>query len=98
MPWSQRMAETAGIAGGLARGSIEMAALAGITLKNLVKLTSSTAWKTISAVAKNDLADAIARGDTAKASLIISKMLEGIKNIFSQPNPSTIHDDTSKDR
>jgi hypothetical protein len=61
---------------GMATGSgVVQAVLKGLALRNFVKLTRSTGWKTVSAVMKNDLANLLARGDSFRAAILIKKML-----------------------
>ena len=52
--------------------------------KTGLKIISSPAWRSISAISKNRLADAIIKGDKATIGLIISKMAAGIKNLTNE--------------
>jgi hypothetical protein len=65
--------------GGMATGSTVMqSVLKGIALKNFIKLTRSTGWKTVSAVTKNELANLLVKGDSLRASLKIKQLLNMI--------------------
>lgn len=67
------MAQIVGTATGT--GGIMQAVLRGLALRNFIKLTRSTGWKTVSAVAKNDLANLLSKGDTFRAGTLINKLL-----------------------
>lgn len=71
----QQMARVAGQAAGMASGGIGAAILTGETLRNLRKLTTSTAWKTTGAVLKDRLANAVAAGDNKLANALIASAL-----------------------
>lgn len=65
-----------GLSGGLAHGAGE-AAIAGTALAVLHKLVTSTAWRTVSAVQKNRLADLLASGKFASFEAEGMKLLSG---------------------
>jgi len=62
-PLGQKMAQAAGTAAGFAHGGPLGAVEGGIIMKNLVKLTESTGWNTLSASVKSRIADALASGE-----------------------------------
>lgn len=64
-PLGQKLAQAAGTAAGYATGGMGGAVLGREAMGALEKLTTSTAWGTVSAVMRSKLADAIASGDTS---------------------------------
>jgi hypothetical protein len=74
-PMGQQIATAAGTAAGLATGGIGKALEYGYVLRNLRKLTTSTAWNTVSAVAKDRLANALASADPKIANGLILSMM-----------------------
>lgn len=64
-PLGQKLASAAGTAAGYATGRVGGAVLGLEAMTALEKLTTSTAWGTVSAVMKSKLADAIASGNTS---------------------------------
>lgn len=73
-PLGERMLTAGGIAGTLGRG-LGQAALYGSGIKLLSKAINSTAWRTVSAVEKNKLADLLASGKGAEAEIYLTKIL-----------------------
>jgi len=65
--------------GGFITGGIQDAVIVSEAAKNLVKLTGSTAWKSISAKKKMQLAEAIESGNTGKVAEVIKRLLLGIE-------------------
>ena len=63
-PLGQKLAAAAGTAGGYAFGGVGSAVLGREAMAALEKVTTSPAWGTVSAVAKDRLANAMAAGDT----------------------------------
>lgn len=61
-------------AGGLAHGGVREAAAFGLVAYSLSKAVQSTAWRTTSAVMKNQLADAIAKGSAKEATDIMTRI------------------------
>jgi hypothetical protein len=64
-PLGQKLAQAAGTAAGYATGGVGGAVLGREAMSALEKLTTSTAWGTVSAVMKDRLAGALASGDTS---------------------------------
>ena len=62
-PLGRKMARAAGQAAGFVEGGVHGAILGGAAMDALEAATSSPAWKTVSAVLKSKLADAIASGN-----------------------------------
>ena len=63
-------------------GGIEGATIGGILGDKAIKLMRSPGWNTVSAVLKNNLADALAKGDKKTIEMLITKITSGSKNIF----------------
>lgn len=84
-PLSQQLMQQAGVTGGLVQGGIDTAILTGTLLKNLLKITQSTGWRTVSAIQKDRLADYIRAGNINAINLWIGKTMEGIKNLVEEP-------------
>lgn len=82
--FTQQQAGALGAAAGFIKGGAGVAVLAGVAAKNLIKLTSSTAWKTMSAKKKTQLAEAIESGSTKKINEVLKRLLAGVKNIVDQ--------------
>jgi hypothetical protein len=64
-PLGQKLASAAGTAAGYATGGVGGAVLGREAMQALEKVTTSTAWGTVSAIMKDRLADALASGDTS---------------------------------
>jgi len=77
--FSEQQAGRLGAGAGFIKGGIEDAVLIGVAAKNFVKLTNSTAWKTISAKKKMQLAEAIESGNAGKVAEVIKRLLLGIE-------------------
>lgn len=76
-PLGQKIAGAAGMTFGGMSGGIKGAVLGKEAMDGLTRLAGSTAWRTISAVAKNNLANYLASGNRAAADLTIRQMLKG---------------------
>jgi hypothetical protein len=88
-PLSQRIAAVGGTAIGAVTGGIPGAMLGKETMEGLQALTNSTAWKTISAVKKAQLAKYIASGNQGAVNFTIRQMLKGIgQETISPAQPS----------
>lgn len=79
-PLSQRLMQTAGVTGGFVRSGLEVALLTGELFKTLVRITQSTGWKTVSAVLKNNLANALVDGNKEIIYATLRRITTGIKN------------------
>lgn len=84
-PLGQQLASAAGHAAGFAKGGLGQAVLVGAALKNFRKLVTSTGWNTMSAVAKDMLADALASGDSNMANMIMITTMLGTAQGVTQP-------------
>jgi hypothetical protein len=73
-PLGQKLAQAAGTAAGFATGGMGGAVLGREAMGALEKLTTSTAWGTVSAVMKDRLASALASGDTQAIIDLTSRM------------------------
>lgn len=73
---SQRVGEQgmgmAGVAGGLAQGSVRLAIVYGATAKLLRKATTSTGWNLVSAQVKDKLAKSLANGNVSEVNAILA--------------------------
>ena len=76
-PLSQQIAAAGGMAVGGATGGLHGAFMGKMMLEAVQKAVNSPLWKTTSAVYKNRLADAIAKGNSGEAASISSKILRG---------------------
>lgn len=81
LPLSQRIAQQAGRIVGFAKGGVVGGILTGEAFKHVVGLTRSTAWRTISAVKKNQLAKLLVEGNIKRINLFIRELLVVAKNI-----------------
>ena len=78
LPLGERAMTAGGLAGGLARGGGVGTAIGYATgLKLVHKLINSTAWRTVSAVQKNRLADLLGSGKIAEAEIYTAKLAGG---------------------
>lgn len=75
MPIGEKIADTAAVATGLAKGGLKKAGIYGATTDLLIKAVRSAAWKTVSAQTKNSLANALAKGANEEASNILTKIV-----------------------
>lgn len=75
-PLGQKMMRAAGGAAGMASGGVHGMALGAAAGDALEQLTTSPAWRTIGAVWKNDLAQALASGQGAKVEWLIQRALK----------------------
>lgn len=71
-------------AGAAATGDVVKGAVAYFATDAAIKLFQSPAYKTISSVNKNKLADYIASGKIKEATLLTSKLLNGLKNLSNE--------------
>ncbi len=78
---SQRIAQSVGMGAGFVKGGIMTGVLGATIMKNLVKLTTSTGWRTISGKTKNQIADYIVTGNKELLSQLLIRTIAGIKNI-----------------
>lgn len=85
-PLTQQMGELAGAAVGAASGGVTEALVGAKSFSMLSRLTHSTAWRTMSAVTKDRLANALARGQKGTAQAYINQMAEEAE---SSPTQST---------
>ena len=69
-----------GATGGFIKGGVEDAIYIGIAAKNLTKLFSSTAWRTMSAKKKMQLARLMESGDVFAVSEFARRGAAGVKN------------------
>ena len=76
---SSQILKGAGFAGGLASGGISGGVTWAIVMTNLQKALQSAAWKTVSAVTKNRLAQALAAGRFEEASAILGKIIASFR-------------------
>ncbi len=67
--------DTGAIIGSQLGGTIGKAVTGGFSFNLLKKAIQSTAWRTTSSVVKNKLADHLAKGELAKAAIIIQRMV-----------------------
>lgn len=67
--------DTGAIVGAQIKGTVGAAVKGGFTFSLLKKAVNSTAWKTTSAVTKNNLAKHIANGELVKAGAILNRLL-----------------------
>jgi hypothetical protein len=74
-PLGQKLAGAAGMAGGFAEGGLFGGVLGKMTMSMVEKAITSPAWKTVSAVTKNKLANAIARGNREQVGAILSPLV-----------------------
>jgi len=68
---------------GASTGNLTNAIVGYFATDAAIKLFQSTAYKTISAVSKNQLANYLASGQIKKAAILTAKLLNGIKNELS---------------
>jgi hypothetical protein len=76
---STKMAGIAGAAAGLSKGGLATAGIDAATMALAAKTFRGTGWRTVSAVTKNTLAKALADGDMARATLILTLVGFGVK-------------------
>lgn len=77
-PISRQLASAAGATAGAVAGGLHGAILGKQAMDGLQTLTNSTAWKTVSAVQKNKLAQYLAGGNRGGAEFTIRQMLKGV--------------------
>jgi hypothetical protein len=87
-PLGRKLAEGAGAIAGASQGGIMGAVLGKYALSALETVTTSPAWRTLSAVTKNKLADAIAKGQVGTARTYINQLKKEAESI-SRPAQSS---------
>jgi len=87
-PMSQQIAAAGGLAIGGATGGIHGAIAGKAALEGLQKAMASPAWRTVSAVYKNRLADSIAKGNTSATTYEIGKILKAMATEKATPLPA----------
>jgi len=73
-PLGRKLAGAAGAAGGFATGGLSGAIVGKKVMDTLEQLTTSTAWGTVSAVTKDRLANALARGSGAEVEFWVRRI------------------------
>lgn len=86
-PMGQQVSQAAGVAAGLATGGLSRALEYGVVMRNLRKLTTSTGWNTVSAVAKDRLADALVSKSPQQANAMIIALM-GAQGVAAQKQDS----------
>lgn len=72
--------DTGAVVGSHLGGTIGSTAITALMAKELKGLIQSTAWRTVSAVTKSNLADYLASGNSAKATVLIQSLLKKQKS------------------
>ena len=86
VPMGQQIAQAAGAGGGLAAGGLGGAVVGGMAFKGLRALLQSPKWKTVSAVKKQQLADAIVSGNADTLAKAISVIVIGSQGDYRPPS------------
>lgn len=76
-PISQTMGKIAGGALGFTHGGVSGGITGTVLISNLQKVISSTAWRTVSASLKSQLAESLAKGEESVAGKILEVMMKG---------------------
>jgi hypothetical protein len=99
-PLGRKIAAAAGTAGGFASGGISGAIVGKAAMEALDSVTSSAGWKSVSAVTKNRIADALAKGAKGPAEHYIRVAVEQAAKatrLPKGPSAPTILDKTAQD-